>query len=259
MLEITIENEYGERLDLHNNISYILGGVTGVTPPAANINTTSIATKDGSVFNSSFLGNRNIVLTIYPQLSIERSRINIYKYIKAKHYIKLYIKNASREVWTDGYVDSLEIDINENPQKIQASIICPDPYLKAIDTIEVAFENQEATVINNSDEAIGFIAEFNFTGDVENLHIENETTGEEFTVIHDFFAAEKLTLNTRRGEKSVILASEGFENIDLISDIDMRSTWIQLANGENVLTYSATTGEGYIAAKVTIQPIFEGV
>lgn len=259
MLEITIENEYGERLSLHNNISYVLGGVTGVTPPSANINTTAIATKDGSVFNSSFLGNRNIVLTIFPQLSIEKARINIYKYIKAKHYIKLYIKNSSREVWTDGYVESLEIDLGENPQKIQASIICPDPYLKAIEEVEFDFENREAEVTNDSDEEIGFIAEFNFTSDVEDLHIENETTGKEFNLKYEFIAGDKLTLNTRRGEKSVILASEGFENIDLISDIDLLSTWIQLTNGENVLKFSATTGEENITAKVIVQPIFEGV
>ena len=85
MLEIIVENEYGEQLNLANNMSYVLGGVSGVTPPAANINTTTLATKDGSIFNSSFLGNRNIVLTIYPQNSIERARINIYKDIKAKH------------------------------------------------------------------------------------------------------------------------------------------------------------------------------
>ena len=259
MLEIIVENEYGEQLNLANNMSYILGGVTGVTPPAANVNTTTIATKDGSVFNSSFLGNRNIVLTIYPQNSIERARINIYRYIKAKHYIKVYIKTASRNVWTDGYVDSMEIDLGENPQKIQVSIICPDPYLKAITEITENFVSQEATVENSSDEEIGFVAEFTFSGDVVNFHIENETTGAEFNLIHDFFEGEKLTLNTRRGEKSVILASEGFENIDLINDIDMRSSWIQLTTGENVLSYSADSGELNISGKVTVQPIFEGV
>ena len=259
MLEIIVENEYGEQLNLANNMSYVLGGVSGVTPPAANINTTTLATKDGSIFNSSFLGNRNIVLTIYPQNSIERARINIYKYIKAKHYIKIYIKNASRNVWTEGYVDSLEIDLGENPQKIQASIICPDPYLKAVSTVTEDFSSQEATVTNESDEEIGFIAEFNFSGSVTDLHLEDETTGSQFNLTYEFIEGDKLTINTRRGEKSVILASGGFENLDLINYIDILSSWIQLKNGENVLSYSASSGEAYISGSITIQPIFEGV
>lgn len=257
MLEIILENENGEQLNLANNMSYILSGVSGVTPPAANINTTTLATKDGSIFNSSFLGNRNIVLTIYPQNSIESARINIYKYIKAKHFIKVYIKTASRHVWTDGYVDSMEIDLGENPQKIQASIICPDPYLKAVDEITENFSEARATVENESDEEIGFIAEFTFSGDVENFSLINDTTGAEFNLNYSFSNGNKLTIDTRRGEKSVWLDNGGF--VDLINDIDIRSNWIQLAQGENLLMYGATSGGANISGSVTIQPIFEGV
>ena len=113
MLQVIIENEYGEQLNFAKSNDYDLLQVTGLTPPVAVINTTVIATKDGSNYNSSMLDNRNITMLIAPKNRIEQNRINLYKYIKPKKYIKLYFKNGKRDVWIDGRVESLDGDLYE--------------------------------------------------------------------------------------------------------------------------------------------------
>ena len=96
MLHLTIENKYGERLSFDNHADYDLIKVTGLTPATATINYSKLATKDGGVYNSSHMEIRNIVLTIKPKSNVERSRVNIYKYIKSKQYKFALIPISSR-------------------------------------------------------------------------------------------------------------------------------------------------------------------
>lgn len=283
MLTVIVENKYGERLNLTNNTDYALIKVGGLTPPTAVINTGVLATKDGSVFNSSRLNNRNITLMIVPHHRIETTRINLYKYIKSKQYIKLWIKNGLRDVWIEGYVESVEGDLFENPQKVQVSIICPDPYFKSRETAVTTFskvtpgftfpfsidENgvalstaevyTEQNVYNPSDDETGIIIELYAKGDrVLEPTIYNQTTGESFTVKHEMANGDKVIINTRRGEKSLTSIHDGVET-NIINSMLRGSNWFTLITGDNIFSYSCLYGAENLQVTATLQPIYEGV
>ena len=280
MLEIIIENKYREQLNLSEMNGYNVT-VTGLTPPDATINTSVIVTKDGSTFNSSRLNERNIVLQIVPNHDIEHKRINLYKYIKSKQYIKLYLKNSSRDVWIEGYVEKVEGDLYTQKQVIQVSIICPDPYFKSIETLEYEFSTVESmfsfpfsieepvpissvstftekNIENISDEETGIVIELYANGLSLEPTIYNMTTNESFTIQHEFEPGDIVRINTRRGEKSLILIRDG-EEINIINKIVRGSKWFNLIVGDNIFSYTSIYGTENLQVKISLQPIYEGV
>lgn len=112
---------------------FLIKSVTGLGPVKANINTTEVATNDGSKFNSARLTQRNIVFqmvfvdTVYGE-SIEDIRQKSYKYFPTKKNVDIIIETDNRYVKTTGYVESNEPNIFSSQEGAQISIICPDPY-----------------------------------------------------------------------------------------------------------------------------------
>ena len=80
----TIENHLGEKIRLSGNPDYSITNVTGISPPYANISLSENATMDGGTFNVSKLTSRNIVIELAMEGDAEKSRIALYRYVKAK-------------------------------------------------------------------------------------------------------------------------------------------------------------------------------
>ena len=281
MLQLKIENEYGEVLDFAKN-NDIFVKVAGLTPSGATINTSKIATKDGTKFNSSTLNERNITLTIFPQGNVEKNRINLYRYIRLGAYIKLYLKNGSRDVWIDGYVEDLSGDLYESPQQLQASIICADPYFKAIKSNTTTFSSivslftfpfvlgsdgviisqnsgyAERNVVNDSDNKNGAIIELYSTDIATNPTIYNMSTNESFTINHEFQTGDIVRLDTRSGERSLKLIRNGVET-NILNQMQRGSKWFELRVGDNLFSYVAQSGAENLQMTVELQPIFTGV
>lgn len=282
MIEVIIENKYGEQLDFTNNPYYTLLIENGLTPPAARINTSAIATMDGEVFNSSFMDKRNIVMTIYPTCEIEDNRINLYRYIKSKQYIKVYIKNGLRDVWIEGYVESIEGNLYEAPQKLQVSIICPDPYFKSVKGIFTNFSSivsafqfpfaidetgvplstmeiySEKNIFNPSDDETGIIIELYARDTVLEPTIYNQTTNEHFTLEYEMQEGDKIVINTRKGEKSVVVIHDGVET-NIINKMVRGSKWFNMVAGDNIFAYECVYGASNLQITFILQPIYEGV
>lgn len=282
MLRVIAENKHGDQINLTSNPDYQLLQVTGLTPPTAVINMSKIATTDGSKFNSSSLDTRNIVLMVAPRGDVERSRINLYKYFKSKQYIKLYISNGRRKVWIDGYVDNMDGDLYSNPQVIQVSVICPDPYFKDENDGNTLFSDvmgaftfpfnigsegvelstisgySERNIYNSSDDEVGVIIELTATGTVADPTIYNLTTGESITIEYEMSVGDKIIINTRRGEKSVKAIVEGVES-NIINNMTRASKWLKLLAGDNVCTYTCVSGAENLMVNINYQSIYEGV
>lgn len=283
MLQVIAENKYNQQINLTQNGNYALLSVGGLTPPAAIINTAVIATSDGAVFNSSRLGTRNIVLTIAPLNSIETNRINLYKYFKAKQYIKLYLENNTRSVWIDGYIDKIDGNLYSEKQQLQISIICPDPYFKdtatglytfsnVIDLFEFPFaieetpgipisemgEYVEIAITNNSDDETGVIITLLANDNVTNPTIYNMTTNENFALNISMETGDIITIDTRRGHKTVTLNRDSVIT-NILNDMNQGSSWLTLPVGDNIFSYTCDTGAEYLNVSVELQPIYEGV
>ena len=142
MYTAQIENSSGNLFTLTGNEPvYQILSITGLNPPNAQINTTTIVGLDGAVFNSSKLETRNLVLTIKINGDVETNRLLLYSYFKTKDKCTFYYSNNSRDVSIEGYVESVECDLFSNNELAQISIICPYPYFKALTQIITDFSN----------------------------------------------------------------------------------------------------------------------
>ena len=112
---------------------FLIKSVEGLGPTKANINTTEIATNDGSRFNSARMNTRNIVFEIiFVETpigeTIEDIRQKSYKYFPLKKKIEIAVETDNRTAKVIGYVESNEPEIFSQQEGTQISIICPDPY-----------------------------------------------------------------------------------------------------------------------------------
>lgn len=281
MYDFKVQNKYGDILELTHNPAYVITSIDGINPPDAVINTTRNANADGSVFNSSYIDNRVITVTMAVNSPAEENRIRLYKFFKAKSGCRLFYKNGMRDVYIDGYVQNFTVGYFEKKEVVQIVVVCPNPLFKSTaenitdfsyinDLLEFPFETEEdipfseiiqestATVINHGDLECGAIFTIRASGAVENPEIVNTATNEFFKVNYTLAAGDLLIINTRKKEKSVILRSSGTDT-SIIGYMDHGSTWFELMPGDNVFYITADTGEANIYLSVDVLDQFEGV
>ena len=133
----TITNYLGDSIFLDirrpEKSGFLIKSVTGLGPSKANINTTEIATNDGSYYNSARIAQRNIVFSLVFMMTesgedIETVRQKTYRYFPLKKEVMIAIETDNRILTTVGYTESNEPDIFSSSEGAQISIVCPDPY-----------------------------------------------------------------------------------------------------------------------------------
>lgn len=282
MFTLAVENERGERLELTHRLEYSVVDVQGLTPPNANINTTEMAGGDGSSYNSSSLTNRNIVILLYINSDIERNRQRLYRYFRVKRQCRIHYKNASRNVYIDGHVETVEPTMFKQTQAVQISILCPDPYLKNETTslyefswtasyFEFPFSIPEegiefsgsdhvssVDIINNGENEVGVEINLTASGAVLNPKIINVLTGEYFALNVDLDEGDVIKITTHRGKKRAILYKGGEEK-NVMNAIASGSTWFKIDLGDNIFSYAADLGGQSLAVSFTFTEEFVGV
>lgn len=218
---LAVTNYLGDRIRLElgrpENTGFLIKSITGLGPVKANVNTTEVATNDGSMFNSARLSQRNIVIqmafvnTVYGE-DIEEVRQKSYKYFPIKKNVELIIETDNRYVRTKGYIESNEPDIFSKQEGSQISIICPDPYFYSasedgnnitdfysIDPVfEFPFSNEslsdpllifgeiqiktEGVITYHGDSEIGVMIYIHAIGPATNINIYNTETREVMSI-----------------------------------------------------------------------------
>ncbi|MCI2161309.1 MAG: phage tail family protein [Oscillospiraceae bacterium] len=97
--------------------------------------------------------------------------------------------------------------------------------------------NNELTVINPGAVSTGLEIEFIATNVVKNPRIDNLTTGEFLRVIVDMKAGDHLIVTTEHGNKRIEL-----NGVNISQKKDRTSTFFQILEGENTLSYTADDG-----------------
>lgn len=282
VFSLSVENSNGERLNLtHNHKFYDVISIDGLSPPSATINTIDIAGSDGTLFNNSKLQRRNIVIMINIKHPIEENRLKLYRFFRIKQWIKIYYKNRSRNVYTEGYVESFENNLFERYQRPQISIICPNPYWKnctestfELSNIVPMFEfpfkidssGTEMSTISNGSRANVFINGVATGGLIkivanEDLHyliITNSTTGERFIILTDILSGDEIIINTNFGEKSAKLIRDNVET-NLLNEKYVASKWIQFIPGSNEIICTSSSGYVNVSGTITVVQKYEGV
>lgn len=282
MFTLIAENQYQEQLELTHNPAYTITDIVGIDPPDANINTTHNAGADGSEFNSAYVNNRQITITLVVNAPAEVNRINLYKYFKSKFPVTLYYTNATREVFINGYVQNISVGYFDKKQTVQIIIFCPKPYFNGVSdsvqefaSIESLFEfpfsiaeagipfsnmlvNVEKSIINNGDVTTGVIITIQATGQVVNPKIYNVETRESMILNTTLQDGDLVTINTRQSEKAITLLRDGVTS-NLIGALQQGSSWFRLDPGDNLFTTVADSLAENMLVTFTITDQFEGV
>ena len=281
MYTLIAENQYGEQLELTHNEAYVIESIEGIDPPEATINTTKNVNADGSVFNSSYANNRQIIITLAVNGPAETNRINLYKYFKSKYPVKLYYKNGSRDVSIDGHVKKIQIEFFNKKQIAQITVICPNPYFNGdgqssfdftpvVSRFEFPFSietpipfsdiyiGREENEVNNGDVESGAVFTIHARGRVINPTIYNINLNQYFGVQITMSRGDVVVINTRKKEKSVTLISDGVKS-NVVGKMRQGSSWIQLQPGNNLLTATVDAGIEFLDVSCELIDRYEGV
>lgn len=282
MFTLAIENTKGNRLRLTQNPNYTLVSVDGLAPAKANINTAVNANFDGSTYKSSRVENRNIVIMVAVEGAVEVNRIELYKFIKPKEKVTVYVTNASRDVYIEGYVESMTVGIFEQKQMVQISVICPNPFFANLDAIKQDFSvihalfefpfsieeagipfsyiaaDEEVNIQNLGDITTGMIIEFRATGAVTDPIIYNTGINKFMKLNVTMADGDVIQINTNKGQKGVLEVSGGTVT-NILNKLDPTSTWLTLEPVDNIMMFTATEGAINLQCSVFHDYLYEGV
>lgn len=282
MFNLIVQNERGDSLALTHSEAYEVVKIDGLNPPPANINTTATAGGDGSSYNSASLSNRNLVIYLYINRDVENNRQRLYRYFRIKKKCRLYYSNANRDVYIDGYVESVEPAIFEQKQSVQISVICEKPYFKNINAsvydfswtksgfefpfsipeegIEFSTSNSVSSVnvLNNGENEVGLEITLTATGTVLHPRILNLSTGGVFALNAEMQEGDEILISTLKGKKLVTLYKDG-EEINIMNTVAKNPDWFALDLGDNIFSYSADIGGEYLNVSLKLTEEFAGV
>lgn len=282
MFTIRVENARGDVLDFVQNPAYDVLKVDGLPPPSATLNFSQMANFDGARFNSAQLPARNLVFTIKIYEPVEKNRISLYKYFPLKKSVRIYYENDTRSVFIDGYVETCEPNLFTMNETAQVSIICPDPYWKeqtetvlnfsnVISLFEFPFSIEEegiefsrinhltTAIFENGEVESGMTIEFIANANqILNPRFINRTTGEYIGLNVDMNEGDIIRINTRRGEKSIVLIRDGTQT-NILNSRQSQSTFVQLVEGQNELSYECDHGAENLTVRVSAYRLFGGV
>lgn len=299
---VTVTNYVGDSLTMGigdpDQSGLLITNIEGIGPGQAVINTTEVATFDGSMYNSSRMYEKNIVLTIRLGVTggvdVETARHMSYKYFPIKKLVSLTFVTDNKVSTIDGYVESNVPKIFTDGEECQISIICPNPYFKSeyvnfeefasvIPTFEFPFSNEsldereleisviqlifEKNIVYPGEADVGMIIQLHAIGTVRNVTLHNIVTGEKMTLNTDriaetvgkgFIKGDTITICTIKGEKSITLTREG-ETKSILNVLDKDADWFQLTRGNNIFQYEVEEGIEALQVSIFNQILYEGV
>ena len=282
MYTLIAQNKYGEVLELTHNQKYTISNIDGLYPPEGVINTANTAGMDGSVYNSSYLDDRSITITLAINAPAEENRLNLYRYFKTKYPVRLYYRNGARDVYIDGYVSKFTVEYFEKKQIAQIGIKCPMSLFRsttetltdfsslenmfafpfAIEESGIPFSEsilgQQKSIINGGDVETGIVIRLHAIGIVLNPKIYNVDTGEYMILNLEMQPGDEIIINTRKKEKSIRMISDGVES-NVVGTLSSGSTWFNLVPGDNVFTYEADEFSENLQCEFIICNQYEGV
>ena len=284
MFELILENENGDQLTFSQNSPFTVVDITGLNPPEATINTSQLALIDGAKFNSSKLEMRQIEVAFAIEYQAAKNRIEVYKVLKSKQYVKLYYNGDYRKVFIEGYISSIDISYFEMKQIVTCSILCPSPYFKeaaqvvsellnVINMFHFPFSSTEEpqivfgyisndigiTIENDGDVECGMIITLYAREAVTNPKIFNYVTQDYFGLNFSMQKADQITIDTRQGEKTVTLQRGGVKS-NIFNSVIQGSTWLQLPASGGTFVYEVQSGSAAnLAVSFSHFNLYEGV
>ncbi len=172
-------------------------------------------------------------------------------------------------------------DVAINTQAFDIVLLCPNPFWQDAEEsisdiaewigsfhfpleitspgIEIGYHSPSLIInVNNpGDVPCGMRIVFSALGEVENPLLLNVGTQEYIKVKKTMVAGEQITITTQFGYKKVFDLLDGVTT--RILNLDLDSTFLQLAVGDNLIRYNADSGLSALECKIYYQPQYLGV
>lgn len=275
---LTVTNSIGESLTLEltrpDKSGIAIKSINGLGTPDFNVNMTPFGSSDGSILGSVKAESRTIIITVWPQFNpmVEDSRQLLYRYFQVKKPIELSVLGDNRALMIEGYVESITPNIFDNPETVQISVVCPDPYFHKIfmeDTyffgmvplFEFPFSNE--SLIDNKLEISAYSlndrAQIDYDGEIDaGLYITIECYSDPGTisiynidslgalVIYNdrveaitsrgIIEKDRIEICTETGNRYIRLLRGGVY-YNILGAVNRNVDWFKLKQGPNVFTY----------------------
>lgn len=129
MYSFALENERGNRLEFNElHGPYTIEEIEGLGPAPATINTSEVGLLDGQQFNSAKIQMRTLSVAFAIEDNAAENRIAAFRVCRPKQKIRAYYVSETRDVYIDGYVQSVEVGYFDVKQVCTVTILCPFPY-----------------------------------------------------------------------------------------------------------------------------------
>lgn len=271
MERLVFTNSLGESIVLEQGKPFLLQSLQGTGSVEGNIHMEKAPLQDGETYISTLIDTRylSIEVAIFAdtQGELHQRKSELVRVLNPK-----LDKGVIRYEY-DGIVKEIEAVVDSSPifpsgddnrgigfQRTSFTVICPSPFWT-----DTYFESEEMadwvggltfplsiptsfaergkrrTLINDGD--VSTAVEIIFYGQCENPTIENLTTDEFIKVNKLVSKDEKLIINTYFGNKSVEIENSQGVRTNAFNYIDLNSKFFQLSSGENLIQYSADSGE----------------
>lgn len=245
-------------LDASPSGAYILKSADGLGPPVVDV---SIANTllSGGVYQGRRPQNREIVLLVGlnpawgANQTAEQLRTTIYTMLTPRSgtTLKLQLMSGNTVVaQAEGYISKFEISVFSKDPEVQITITCLQPYLMSP---EIGFQSPYKsvsggytlfTVDNIGTAPSGFNLSIAFTAVHSGTFqiLENTSFPQFMSINGGFIAGDRLTVDTRAGQRGVWKTPNGSQvAVSILDSLTPESPWLQLYGGANSLKINNTT------------------
>lgn len=271
----------------------LIRSISGLTPGAVDLKMTDYATLPGSILSGSRKPTRNVVIDMIVLWSttVEQCRHKVERLFKLGEMVRLDFVTEERECFVNGVVESNDPDIFNGDGldgvPCQISIVCPDPRIFDIhDTVLVTYSalqngftfpanitsetpigilesENKFNITYDGTEDEGVIFTFVFKANVGSFKIRNVTDDSYMliTPYEPFISGDILTINTKIGEKSIIMKRNGLDYNYMSYYHAYESEFVSLRTGTNsfIIESDGVASGNKFTVRVTFTKAYWGI
>ena len=267
----------------------------GLNPVPSQLQLKPLVGLDGQRYQGQKLSTRNIVLTLRINGDAEANREELYYMFPQKDWVRFTFITDYKEVYIEGYVETVECALFTNSETMQVSILCPDPLFREYkkehvplayfeygfefplaiepridnpdygsDAIPISGTTQVQTAIINNTTQLDIPLEiqiqctesgFNPTI-TNNPHLrDSESIG--FALPNAMSVGDEIYINTDPANLQCTYRTANNVETNIMKYLTANSSFIELRPGFNEMSYASANGNGSIT--ITFQKRYRGV
>ena len=220
MFSVKLVNEDGISKNINDGESYVIVGMTGLTPPSANHYTSKSHNKHGVKYNGYSIDERTITISIKLLGDVEENRNALYNWIESGQYVKIHYSNGVRNVYCEGHVVVPDADFFTDNEIIELEVMCPDPYFKSFESIIAEVDNVEPM--------------FYFTEEDDDVYFATEEEGVPFSEESNSNLTTIINNGSESGVLITVLALDDITTLEIYNGENPATEFIKLKSGKTL-------------------------